>query len=240
MEEDLDPRMERVVHYVEDEMDAAERVVFEKEMADDPSLRSDVEAARRTIGGLRTLGEKRLREELKAAEAEFRRSTASSRSRWWWAAAAIVVLGGLGWWLAPTRSTPQELAEEFNLEEPGLPVLMGASPRTMDAIMNAYKLGELDVSVRLIEQALAAAPGNDTLSYFAAVIAMRQGRIETALEGFAALDTASVFSERARFHRAIGLLRKGELGAAREVLQHAAQAKDPQVSARARELLDRL
>ena len=89
--------MERVVRFVEDEMDAAERVDFEKEMADDPSLRSDVDAARRAIEGLRTLGEERLRQELKNADAEVAGAPGASRTRWWWAAAAVLLLGGLAW-----------------------------------------------------------------------------------------------------------------------------------------------
>ncbi|HNO06636.1 MAG TPA: hypothetical protein PKK49_15220, partial [Flavobacteriales bacterium] len=75
--------MERVVRFVEDEMDTAERVDFEKEMADDPSLRSDVDAARRAIEGLRTLGEERLRQELKNADAEVAGAPGASRTRWW-------------------------------------------------------------------------------------------------------------------------------------------------------------
>ncbi|MBP7449803.1 MAG: hypothetical protein KA817_07190, partial [Flavobacteriales bacterium] len=56
-----------------------------------------------------------------------------------WAAAAAVLISIAGAWWFTKGETPQQLAEEFAITEPGLPVLMGTSPRTMDAIMNAYK-----------------------------------------------------------------------------------------------------
>lgn len=125
-EEALDPRMERVIRFVEGEMDAAERAAFDAELSADPALCSDIEAARRTLGGLRDLGEERLRQEFKDADKESVGAVASIGARWWRAAAAVLVIAGMVWWLLLSRTTPKELADEFQLNEPGLPVLMGA------------------------------------------------------------------------------------------------------------------
>ncbi|MBV6406100.1 MAG: hypothetical protein GFGODING_02885 [Flavobacteriales bacterium] len=236
----MDPRMERVIRYVEGDLKPTDRAAFEAEVLADPALRADVEAARRTIGGLRTLGEERLRSELMAADAEGDTHGTSAIARWWWAAAAVLVIGPLTWWLLPSRSTPQELAEEFRLIEPGLPVLMGSEGSRMDAIMNAYKQDDLDASERLIEQALMATPGNDTLTYFAGVIAMRNGDYGIADREFSGVGETSIFRDRARYQRAILSLRQGDVDAARSRLGNLAQSEDPHVSKRARGLLKRL
>lgn len=236
----MDPRMERVIRYLEGDLGPAERVAFEAELSADPALRADVEIARRTIGGLRALGEERLRSELKAADAQGDASSSSAPAQWWWAAAAVLVIGALAWWLLPSRDTPQEIAEEFQLIEPGIPVLMSGKASRMDAIMNAYKRNDLDASERLIDQALMATPGNDTLTYFAGVIAMRKGQPGIADKDLAEVSETSIFHDRARYHRAILSLQQGDVDAARTMLGILAQARDPQVSARARDLLKRL
>lgn len=241
MKEDaIDPRMERFIRYVEGDLGQAERAAFEAELSADPALRADVDAARQTIGGLRTLGEERLRIELKAADAEGKAPGSSTMARWWWAAAAVLVIGALTWRLLPSRSTPQELAEEFQLIEPGLPVLMSGEASRMDAIMNAYKQDDLEASERLIEQALTATPGNDTLTYFSGVIAMRKGQLGTAERDFAQVGKSSIFHDRARYQRAILSLQQGDVDAARAGLGDLAKARDPQVSTHARDLLKRL
>lgn len=236
----MDPRMERVIRYVEGDLGAVDRAAFEAELSADPDLHEDVEAARRSIDGLRALGEERLRSELKAADARGNAPGSAAITRWWWAAAAVLVIGALTWWLLPSRDTSQEMAEGFQLVEPGLPVLMGGEVSRMDAIMNAYKRDDLDASEELINKALLATPGNDTLIYFAGVIAMRKGQPTLADKDFAEVGETSIFHDRARYHRAILSLQQGELEAARTLLKSIAQARDPQVSVRARDLLKRL
>lgn len=236
----MDLRMERVIRYVEGELGPNERAAFEAELSADPALRADVQAAQQTIGGLRALGEERLRSELKAADAEGSAPGSSAIARWWWAAAAVLVIGALTWWLLPSRSTSQELAEEFQLIEPGLPVLMSGEASRMDAIMNAYKRDNLEASERLIQQALIATPRSDTLTYFAGIIAMRKGHSDVADKDFAEVGETSTFVDRARYQRAILWLQQGDVDAARTMLGSLTQARDPQVSTRARDLLKRL
>lgn len=235
MEEANDERMERAVRYLEGEMDASERSRFEQELDGDPSLQADVAAARKTLLGLRTLGEDHLRASLRAADADV---TPERRARnWWWAAAALLVLGLGLWWFK--HDAPQRLAEEFTLEEPGLPVLMGGGSR-MDAIMNAYKQGDLDGSARLIHEALSASPGNDTLIYFSGVIASRQGDQRRAAERFAGVGPASVYFQRAQYQQGLALLQSGDAQGARGSIQAASNGPDVHVAARARDLLKRL
>lgn len=235
MEEANDEQMERAVRYLEGEMDASERSLFQQELEGDPSLQQDVAAARKTLLGLRALGEERLRASLREADADA--GSKGLARNWWWAAAALLVLGLGLWWLQ--HETPQRLAEEFAIEEPGLPVLMGEGSR-MDAIMNAYKQDDLDAGAKQIREALLVTPANDTLLYFSGIIASRQGENKRAVEHFAGVKTASVFFQRAQYQQGLALLQLGDAQAARRPIQAASNGPDVHMAARARDLLKRL
>ena len=238
----MDPRMERAIRYVEGDMAATERADFEAELRADPVLRSDVEAARKTIGGLKQLSEERLRSELREADRmliEEGGATTGARG-WWWSAAAVLLLAGLGTWWFSNRDTPERLATEFVIREPGLPVLMGSDPRAMDAIMNAYKQKQFAATREMLVKTLAMQPNNDTLTYFLGVVEMELGENNNAMEAFAELGATSTYHMRGNYHRAICALRDGKLSEARTLLQHVAASNDPQPSAKARDLLERL
>lgn len=239
MEEMLDPRMERVIRYLEGDLSAAERSAFETDLAADPSLREDLDAARRTLGGLTALGEERLRAELKAADREAEAET--GRGRWWWAAAAVLILSGLAWWMASRQAeTPQQLAEEFTVAEPGLPVLMGVEPGRMDAIMNAYKRGDMGVVEQLLDAALRTDDGNDTLNYFRGVVMEQQKNCVAARSYFERVPDRSGFWSRSRYRMALCELRAGRIPEAMKHLDLVMGSTDAQLAGKARDLLERL
>jgi len=156
-----------------------------------------------------------------------------------WAAAVLVLLGvGRLWWLG-RGDTPQQLADEFAIAEPGLPVLMGTSPKVMDAIMNAYKQDDLAMAGQLLASAVQQDPENDTLLYFSGVVAEREQGCAQA-DGFAQVPEGSVFWSKARYHTALCTLRAGDIVATRTVLNAVAQGDDAQLATRARDLLKRL
>jgi hypothetical protein len=236
-----DPRMERVIRYVEGDMDAGERVAFEAELANDPALGADLAVAKKTIAGLHALGEDALRRELRDAEAELDSVDPPGRSRrWWWAAAAAVILIGSGTWWLLANETPQYLAKEYALIEPGLPVLMSTEGGTLDAIMNAYKQDELTTAHTLLTEALRSEPYNDTLVYFMGIVEDRQGNDEVANDLFERVPATSVFAARAHYSAAIIALRSGDVELARTELDHVGSSADVQLSAKSRELLARL
>ena len=239
-EHDNDPRMERAIRYVEGDMDAAERTAFERELFADTALRDDVEAARETITGLRSLGEEKLRAELRNADVELDTSEQGPGTRkWWLAAAAVILLAGFAWWLVPGE-TPQELAKEFEIIEPGLPVLMGASPRSMDEIMNAYKQNNLATAGQLLELALSMDAVNDTLRYYNGVVLERTQDCDKSTEEFSRVPKGSIFEARAMYRSALCMLGKGDVRRARVLLDLVIATEDPQLSARSRELVERL
>lgn len=238
MEEIPNDRMQRVVQYLEGELDATEHAAFEREVEGDPALRADLDAARRTLSGLQALGEERLRRSLIDADTALDGGTRTGSTRWRWAAAAVLVIGVTAWWLMP-RDTPQELAVEFAYTEPGLPVLMGSSG-SMDAIMNAYKQGDLAAAGGLLDVSLAREPMNDTLNYFAGVVAARSDDCAGARVRFDLVQDWSRFHPQACYHTALCALHAGDLAVAREQLEQVTKASDAQLAGKARDLLERL
>jgi len=257
-------RMERVVRYVEGDMDTAERAAFEAELAADPTLQDDLKAALTTLTGLEALAEQHLREKLRAVDVSLdagsrqpqgpeaatlrqiqgaetpREGKGGGALRWWWAAAAgLVLVAGTGLWLFRPVD-PQALAEAFAVEEPGLPVLMGTDPRCMDGIMNAYKQGDLTTAANLIALSLTIDPTNDTLHYFAGVIAEREADCAAAAPHYAEIKEGSPFAPRTQYRQALCALRAGTVMEARILLKQVAEGSDAQLADRARELLRRL
>ncbi|MBL0125907.1 MAG: hypothetical protein IPP83_00305 [Flavobacteriales bacterium] len=238
----MDPRLERAIRYVEGEMDTAEREAIEAAMRADPHVREDVESARRTIAGLRYLGEERLRSELREEEQRSARKEKGGAGNGlfrWAAAAMLLIASGSAWWYF-TRDTPERLADEFAITEPGLPVLMSVDARATDAIMNAYKQGDDATAKELLITTMEMSPGNDTLTYFLGIVDAHMGRCDLAQESFAELGATSTFLTRGRYHAAICALRNGDAGRAESLLSAVASSSDAQLAPKARDLLARL
>ncbi|MBK7083868.1 MAG: hypothetical protein IPH53_04070 [Flavobacteriales bacterium] len=157
-----------------------------------------------------------------------------------WAAAAAVFVSIAGSWWFTKGETLQQLADEFAIVEPGLPVLMGTSPRAMDAIMNAYKQEDFGTARRLLSVAVEQDPQNDTLQYFNGVLDQRVDRCDSGERWFSQVPATSVFAAKARYNLALCALKSGDVSRARELLGRIAELKDAQVSAKARDLLLRL
>lgn len=227
-------------------MAEAEAAAFDVDLQRDPAFRERYALFALSVRGIRLVGTPQtdvLREAFNEIDREL---DANDRVRplfrpWMgWAAAALVCLsvGGL-WWLAG-RDAPERLAEEFAFVEPGLPVLMGTSPHTMDAIMNAYKQEDLPLARRLLMEAVEEEPQNDTLQYFIGVIDLREGHFQASERWFARVPERSAFAAKARYGSALCALRQNEVQRARDQLLLVAGMADAQFAARSRALLDRL
>lgn len=185
-----------------------------------------------------------LRERLREIDEELdaRPTVVRSILRPWmgWAAAAAVVLSIAGAWWFSEGETPQQLADEFAIVEPGLPVLMGTSPRAMDAIMNAYKKDDIGTARRLLTMAVEKDPQNDTLQYFNGVLEYREEGCASAEVWFTHVPASSVFAAKAQYNLALCALRSGDPSRARDLLGKISATEDAHVAAKARDLLLRL
>lgn len=229
----------------------ADAAAFDAELARDPELRERYELFVLSVRGVQSASTDRvhavpdtLREQFRAIDRELDGQHVPVRTLFqpWmgWAAAVLVLLGAAGVWWSGGKETPQQLAEEFAVVEPGLPVLMGPSPRALDAIMNAYKQNEITTAGLLLHAAVQQYPKNDTLQYFSGVVALNEGGCATALDWFMRVPDTSVFAGKSRFNVALCALKENDLTRARKVLEDIARSNDAQFAARARSLLARL
>ena len=222
------------------DMSAADRAVFDRELGQDPAMAQRygryMKAVGAVIQGHDTAQGKR--EELRAQLHEIDRELDERPSfRWWWAAAAVVIATGVIWLLVP-RGT--DLLAEFALPEPGLPVLMSsASDQRMERIMNSYKLERYQEAATLLEAALIEEPGNDTLHYFAGVVAQRLHGCPFAIEHYRSVKETR-FAARARYQIMLCQLQAGDTLAARQQLEALTSAGDVQVRELSRRLRERL
>ena len=229
----------------------AEAVAFDAELARDAALKERYALFVLSVRGIQSSGkvlkdpkEETLRERMRAIDAELDAHPTVVRSivRPWmgWAAAAAVLIAIAGALWSKQGETPQQLAAEYAIPEPGLPVLMGTSPRTMDAIMNAYKQEDFAAAAGLLDAALKGDPMNDTLNYFAGIVAMRMDDCNRGAAHWSVLPGTSEFTSRALYNEALCKLRAGDVVGAGDLLDRVSATKDVQLSAKARDLRARL
>lgn len=178
-------------------------------------------------------------EELSAGKLNGPAGTTSHRWKWFAAAAAIIVSLLTGWWLLREPYYVQ-LADEFALPEPGLPVLMNDGAGAYDPIMNYLKTGRIDEARNAIDRALTEQPTNDTLLYFAGIVETRSDDCAKAIDRFRSVPSNSSYASKSRYHEAICHLRAGDKKQARAILLSLQNDTDPQVRDRALRLLAEL
>lgn len=232
-------------------MPEVDTIVFDAELAQDAELRERYELFVLSVRGVQSAGRSvahikfdALRAQFRAIDRELDGDSIPVRplpQPWMGLAAALLFLIGIAglWWILG-RDTPQSLANEFALPEPGLPVLMSTSPQAMDAIMNAYKQDDMATARNLLATAMERDPENDTLIYFSGVVALRSEGCAVAEPYLAQVDPLSVFSPRARYAVALCTLQADDIGQARRLLSGLLSVTDHQVVGRTRDLLARL
>ena len=232
-------------------MPEQEAAAFDAELESDTALKERYDLFVLSVRGIRSVATSGraapasadLRRAMRAIDEELDAQAPVVRSilrPWMWAAAAAVLLSVAGAWWFTRGEAPRELADEFAIPEPGLPVLMGTSPRSMDAIMNAYKQSDFTTARRLLTTALEQDPQNDTLLYFNGVLEEREEGCASANVWFTHVPASSVFAAKAQYSLALCTLRTGDIPAARDRLRRVAAMDNGHVSARARDLLLRL
>lgn len=227
------PTFEAIEAYVLDRMNAAEREAFERRMAEDATLRTEVELERDNIravelGGIgRTM--KRIAQEDNAQQVV----GLGGRSYLAYAAAIAVLLIGALWWFNRQPAGERVFAEHFEAD-PGLPVTMGATddPVFADAMVS-YKEERYADARAAWSTLLHGDPLNDTLRFYIASAALAEGDPASAIPAFTAIagDSATVFRDRARWYLFLAHVRKGDLEQAAAVdlsgdAERAEEAKD--------------
>lgn len=249
----MSERLDHIDEQEQDRFDArffgtlspTELQAFDAELSRDSGLAERYATFRLAITGIRsahgssTVDTVRLRERM--AQIDHELDSGGTRDISWWslaAAAAVVLAFGVWWWSRPLSDA--RLADQYEILDPGLPVLMSTAPTDLDAIMNAYKQDDLNLAGQLLRNALVDSPGNDTLLYFQAVVLNAHGDHAAALRQFKAIPAHSTFVDRARYQIALGRLRAGDREAAKALLSGLSHSSDAMVADRSERLLERL
>jgi Tetratricopeptide repeat len=213
------PTFEAIEAYVLERMPNEERAAFERRMADDASLREEVELERENIQavelGVLTRILKGMTHEDQLAE---QGTTHRGRVLMYAAMVAAIVTGTI-WWMTRAPLTARLYAENFT-PDPGLPVTMGTGSHTAFAdAMVAYKLGDHAEARAKWRPLLAMEPGNDTLRYYLASAWLSENNTAQAIPLLEELvqEPASIFNKRAQWYLLLAYLHDGETAKAQAI-----------------------
>jgi hypothetical protein len=150
--------------------------------------------------------------------------------------AAIIVLVGLsgvGITLL-LNSNRVELSNTFN--DPGLPNYMGASARIdLSEAMFHYKKGDFEKADLAIERVKRAHTTNDTVLYYSALIAFKNGEHDNAIKQFESISKSrSAFADRAVYFIGIDATAQNQLSKAIRIFKTLSTSEDEFVRAAAK------
>jgi tetratricopeptide (TPR) repeat protein len=134
------------------------------------------------------------------------------------------------------QSNGKNLAEEFYIQEPGLPILMGDDRGELHQAMKLYSASLLDESYEMLQQL----PISDTVFYFMGVIDYRRGRIEMSLANFQKVESldSSVFLPDTYYRIALIFILNSNYEAAAGQLEALLQFPENTYTKHAAELLE--
>ncbi|QHL87762.1 hypothetical protein GU926_10105 [Nibribacter ruber] len=214
-------------------MSAPERQAFETALTRDPALRLLYEQYLTLVEGIKESKRQELNYKLEAWDAQMP-PVAQRKMPLWKIAASIVLLITLSvtLFLYKTAHT-QELTAHTYVEEPGLPVLMGASQAWAPA-MNAYRSNQFEKALHEIP----AQAGEDTTAFFKGILYLKLQQPAAALAKFTDMAlTTSAYSEKAAYYRAYALWQSDQKKEAKAVFQEIAQQPGHVFQKEARQVL---
>ena len=219
--------LETVERYLNNTMDATEKLQFEKSLEENNTLRQQVEDIKILLSGIETASLREKMEEFhhqmaqETKEIPVRNITKNNRtnSRLFYAvAASAVILLGIFWMLNPKDSNEMLFNEYFSVD-PGLPTTMGSTDEFSfyDGMVN-YKRKEYDEALEKWRQLLPQKNNNDTLNYFIGVTYLAKGNTEEAIPFLEKVTTQkeSMFLEDSYFYLGLSNLKNDNLEDAKE------------------------
>ncbi len=175
MEEEL-KYIEEIENYHEGKMEASERLLFENQLASNKQLQEEYDLYIKLVNSLKN-SENEIRKEFNRIDAALDKKLIPTKIidikkgnyKWIYLAASVILIAALAYMFNLKTNSLPSLAEQYAIEEPGLPVLMSNETNTIfNNAMSAYKMQQYDKAATLIEK-LSANSSNDTLLYFAGV-----------------------------------------------------------------------
>lgn len=229
--------------YISGKLSETARKNFENSLESDIELKSEFEEYLHIINGIREFEHERLKIVMKDHKSKVLHSSNWKSIRNVAAAAAIIlVLVIPGYVIFRTTTFPTRLVKEFYIEDPGIPVTMGASSNPLlEQAMIDYKDKQFEKSLLIISQLLATFPENDTLNYYAGLCNFELGKTEPAIENLEKLaEIGSVYYYPAKYNLGLLYIKNQDIPKARQMFELVSDGDKGTLKEKACELLERL
>ena len=224
---------ERIEAYLLGEMTAEEQIIFEQELEQNPTLKTETEELKTLIESVETSSIKELLndfhkeiENQKVAENPYKKIL--HFSSWKWVAAACILLLVGAFWFFKDFTAQNNLYKKYYEQDPGLPTVMGETDnyKFYEGMVD-YKQGNFDNALENWTELLEKKPTNDTLNYFAAMAYLGKNELEKAENYLIETQKISTsnFKNDAAFYLALIYLNQNKTEKAKEILQNSSHPK---------------
>jgi len=134
-------------------------------------------------------------------------------------AAIFIAIIGIGSFFF-LKSNSVDFYSKYTEKDPGLPVFMSVDKNKLDNWMLDYKEENFDIALKEGIQLAKDYPKNDTINYYLGIIQLEVKQHENALKSFGKIENKeSIYFEKARFLKCIGLLETDKEKAKIELLK---------------------
>lgn len=251
MAEDL-KHIEQIEQYCEGKMSQAEKSAFEAELLLNEGLNEELELYRKIVDSFKITKEDSIRANLRQIDVELDKnmpvkangSFSKNKYRNYFAiAASIAIFIGLASYFVFFYTSTDKLIASFEVEEPGLPVLMGGSTNIIyDDAMSAYQQNDYPTSLTILQNLFKENPTSDTLNYFIGIIYAKTKKTNDAIPFFenVMLNVNSIFRLKASYQLGLCYWRTNDNYKAREIFQQISLDNNSPFSKNAAEIMKRL
>jgi tetratricopeptide (TPR) repeat protein len=230
--------------YTHGQLSETEQRDFENRLQSDKELKKEFEEYIHIVNGINEYERERIKVMLKD-----RKIYQMHNDRSWFSvkrvasiAAVVLILVIPGYIILRTTTLPSRLVHEFYVEDPGLPVTMGASSHPLlEQAMLDYKDKQFEKSLLKINEMLMENPKNDTLNYYAGICYFELGQTDKAIGCYEKLNqVGSVYYFQAKYNLGLSFIQKRDFKNAITVLKEVADGDTGPLKDKALELLDKI
>ena len=216
--------LELIDRYLHSDLQGEELSSFEERLLIDAGWKEKVDEVRLLSLGIR---EAALEEKLDLFHNNMRKPELKAvperkGPKRWLAAASVIVFIILGGMLLFQKPESEKLFARYYKPDPGLPTVMSVSDNyEFEKAMVEYKLAHYKEAITGWEPLLKDHPQSDTLNYFLGSAYLADNNVKTAIPYFDKVISVktSVFSEEAKWYRALLLVKEKNIPAAIAILE---------------------
>jgi|WetSurMetagenome_2_1015567.scaffolds.fasta_scaffold35717_3 tetratricopeptide (TPR) repeat protein len=230
--------------YTRGQLSETEQKNFENRLQSDAELKKEFEEYIHIVNGINEYEQERIKTLIKD-----RKVYQMYNNRSWFSvkrvasiAAVVLILIIPGYIILRTTTLPSRLINEFYIEDPGLPVTMGASSHPLlEQAMLDYKDKQFEKSLLKINEMLMENPKNDTLNYYAGICYFELGQTDKAISCYEKLNQAeSVYYFQAKYNLGLSYIQKRDYKNAITVLKEVVNGDTGPLKDKALELLNKI